>query len=93
MSKLIPVPIDDRIIVKQRAAAEITAGGILIPKAAHEKPTEGVVIAVSEENEVDIKIGDTVIYTEYGPSEIELDGEKYLIVTRSDILCILREEK
>ncbi len=86
---------DDRVLVKQNAAEEKTAGGIIIPDTAKEKPQKGTVIAVGKGKyaeqtgnliPLNIKAGDTVMYGKYGGTEINLDGEDYLIMRASDIL-------
>ena len=86
---------DDRVLVKPNAAEEKTAGGIIIPDTAKEKPQKGIVIAVGKGKyaeqtgnliPVNVKAGDTVMYGKYGGTEINLDGEDYLIMRASDIL-------
>src|SRR5205809_3341087 len=86
---------DDRVLVKPNAAEERTAGGIIIPDTAKEKPQKGKVVAVGKGKYADqtgnliplqIKAGDTVLYGKYGGTEISLDGEDYLIMRASDIL-------
>ena len=73
-------------------AEEKTIGGIIIPDSAKEKPLKGKVIAIgngTKDEEMVVKPGDTVLYGKYAGTEIELDGEKYLIMRQSDILAIL----
>lgn len=86
---------DDRVLVKPNAAEEKTAGGIIIPDTAKEKPQKGKVIAVGKGKYADqtgnlipmqVKEGDTVMYGKYGGTEINIDGEDYLIMRSSDIL-------
>jgi chaperonin GroES len=86
---------DDRVLVKPNAAEEKTAGGIIIPDTAKEKPQKGKVIAVGKGKYADqtgnliplqIKAGDTVLYGKYGGTEITIEGEDYLIMRASDIL-------
>ncbi len=84
-------PLSDRVIIKA-AAAEEKIGGIIIPDTAKEKPLKGEVIAVgggSKDEEMVLKAGDKVLYGKYAGTEIELDGEKYLIMRQSDVLAIL----
>ena len=74
------------------AAEEKTLGGIIIPDSAKEKPLKGEVVAVgngTKDEEMVVKNGDTVLYGKYAGTEIELDGEKYLIMRQSDILAII----
>lgn len=84
-------PIEDRIIVQKIEEDQTTAGGIIIPDTAKEEPQQGKVIAVSaqEKEAGDIKVGDKVIFAKYGPTEIKLAGESYLIVSRGDVLAVI----
>ena len=86
-------PLADRVLIKPAAAEEKTLGGIIIPDSAKEKPLKGEVVAVgngTKDEEMVVKNGDTVLYGKYAGTEIELDGEKYLIMRQSDILEIGR---
>ncbi|MDR1737245.1 MAG: co-chaperone GroES [Candidatus Symbiothrix sp.] len=83
-------PLADRVLVKPAAAEEKTVGGIIIPDSAKEKPLKGEVIAVgngTKDEAMVLKAGDTVLYGKYAGTEIELDGEKYLIMRQSDVLA------
>jgi chaperonin GroES len=89
-------PLDDRIVVKQSEAEERTASGLVIPDTAKEKPQQGEVLAVGPgkraENTgelipLDIQVGDTVVYSKYGGTEITVDGEDLLILTGRDVLA------
>ena len=85
-------PLADRVLVLPAPAEEKTIGGIIIPDSAKEKPLKGKVIAIgngTKDEEMVVKPDDTVLYGKYAGTEIELDGEKYLIMKRSDILAIL----
>lgn len=89
-------PLHDRIIVKRLEEEEKTAGGIIIPDAAKEKPQEGMVVAVGsgrrEDGKVvalDVKAGDKVLFGKYSGTEIELDGDEHLIMREDDILGIV----
>ena len=85
-------PLADRVLVLPAPAEEKTIGGIIIPDSAKEKPLKGEVIAIgngTKDEEMAVKPGDTVLYGKYAGTEIELDGEKYLIMRQSDILAIL----
>jgi chaperonin GroES len=90
-------PLDDRIVVKPSEAETKTAGGIVLPDTAKEKPVTGKVIAVGEGKllesgkraEMSVKKNDEVIYGKYGGSEVELEGKKYVILRESDVLGIL----
>jgi chaperonin GroES len=90
-------PLADKVIVKPDEAAESkTAGGIIIPDTAKEKPQKGEIVAVgagrTDENgaviAMNVKVGDKVLYSKYGGNEIEYDGDKYLIMSESDIYAI-----
>ena len=85
-------PLADRVLVITAPAEEKTIGGIIIPDSAKEKPLKGKVIAIgngTKDEEMVVKPDDTVLYGKYAGTEIELDGEKYLIMKQSDILAIL----
>ncbi|MBO7269893.1 MAG: co-chaperone GroES [Bacteroidales bacterium] len=83
-------PLSDRVLVKPVAAEQKTAGGIIIPDSAKEKPLKGEVIAAgpgTKEEAMQVAAGDVVLYGKYAGTEIELDGEKFLIMRQSDILA------
>lgn len=84
-------PLADRVLVKP-AAAEEKIGGIIIPDTAKEKPLKGEVVAVgngTKDEEMILKSGDVVLYGKYAGNELELDGEKFLIMRQSDVLAVL----
>jgi chaperonin GroES len=93
MAKKVSVtPLHDRVIVKPAAAEEKTAGGIIIPDTAKEKPQRGTVIAAGpgkKDEPVTVKNGDTVLYGKYAGTEISIEGQDYLIMRESDILAIV----
>ena len=90
-------PLEDKIIVKQAEAQTQTASGLYIPDNAKEKPQQGEVLAVGpgrrddkgERIPMDVKLGDKVLYSKYGGTEVHYEGEDYLIVGARDILAIL----
>ncbi len=85
-------PIEDRVVVKiETASAEKTIGGIIIPDTAKEKPQMAEVIAVGTDEDLEkiVKVGDKVLYGKYSGTEVEIDGEKLLILSKSDILAIV----
>jgi len=84
-------PIDDRVLIKSVEMEEKKAGNIIIPDTAKEKPQIGEIIAVGNDEELKelVKVGDKVIYAKYGGTDVELEGEKYLLVQRSDLLGIV----
>ncbi|MCB5259812.1 MAG: co-chaperone GroES [Candidatus Cloacimonetes bacterium] len=85
-------PIEDHVVVKiATAAEEKKIGGIIIPDTAKEKPQIAEIIAVGTDEDLQkiVKVGDKVLYGKYAGTEIELDGEKYLILSKSDILAVV----
>lgn len=85
-------PLADRVIIKPTPAEEVTMSGIIIPDSAKEKPLRGTVLAVgngTKDEEMILKDGDQVLYGKYAGSEIEYEGEKYLIMRQSDVLAII----
>jgi chaperonin GroES len=90
-------PLQDRVIVKQTEAEEKTKSGIILPDAAKEKPTTGKVVSVGpgrlDDNgkamEIPVRVGDTVYYGKYSGSEVEVDGQKFVILRESDLLGVL----
>ncbi|HHB75741.1 MAG TPA: co-chaperone GroES [Desulfobulbus sp.] len=90
-------PLNDRILVKRLEEEEKTAGGIIIPDSAKEKPAEGEIIAIGpgklndagERVAVDLKVGDRVLFSKYGGTDVKLDGEDYLIMREDDILGVI----
>ena len=91
-------PLEDRIVVKPSEGEEMTASGLVIPDTAKEKPQEGEVLAVGpgrfeDGNRVplDVKVGDKVIYTKYGGTEVKLAGDELLILSARDVLAIVNK--
>ncbi len=85
-------PLADRVLIQAAPAEEKTIAGIIIPDTAKEKPLQGTVLAVGQgtkDEEMVLKAGDTVLYGKYAGTEVELDGEKYLIMRQSDVLAVL----
>mgnify|MGYP001459844958 CR=1 FL=1 len=85
-------PLADRVLIKAAAAEEKTVGGIIIPDSAKEKPLQGEVVAVgngTKDEEMVLKAGDNVLYGKYAGTEVEHDGEKFLIMRQSDILAVI----
>ena len=90
-------PLDDRVLIKQCEAEERTAGGIVLPDTAKEKPQRGKVVAVGagklldsgKRGEMCLKKGDEVFYGKYSGTEIKIDGEEYVIIRESDVLAIV----
>ncbi len=90
-------PLHDRVVVRRIEADQKTAGGIIIPDSAQEKPSEGEVIAVGEGNRdedgdriaLDVKVGDRVLFGKWSGTEVKIDGEDLLIMKESDIMGII----
>jgi len=96
MAKKIKIrPLDDRVVVEPIEAEEMTAGGIVLPESAKEKPQRGAVLAVGpgrlldsgERGELSVTVGDEVIYGKYGGTDIEIDGNEVKILREGDILA------
>ena len=93
-------PLEDRIVVSVLDSEQTTASGIVIPDTAKEKPQEGEVLAVGpgrfdDDGEkripLDVKVGDTVLYSKYGGTEVKYSGEEYLILSARDVLAIIEK--
>jgi len=90
-------PLNDRILVQRLEQEEKTSGGIIIPDSAKEKPAEGKVIAVGngklndagQRVAMEVKVGDRVLFSKYGGTDVKLDGEDYLIMREDDILGVV----
>ena len=85
-------PLADRVLIEPAAAEEKTVGGIIIPDTAKEKPLQGKVIAVgngTKDEEMVLKAGDTVLYGKYAGTELEFEGQKYLVMRQSDVVAVL----
>ena len=91
-------PLDDRIVVKPSEAEQTTASGLVIPDTAKEKPQQGEVLAVGPGKRaestgelivLDVKVGDTVLYSKYGGTEITIDGDDLLILSSRDVLAVV----
>jgi chaperonin GroES len=89
-------PLDDRIVVKPGEGEETTSSGLVIPDTAKEKPQEGSVVAVGpgkfedgQRTPLDVKVGDKVVYSKYGGTEVKVEGEDYLILSARDVLAVL----
>ncbi len=87
-------PLADRVLINPTPAEEVTMAGIIIPDSAKEKPLKGTVLAVgngTKDEAMVVKEGDTVLYGKYAGTEIEVNGEKYMIMRQSDILAVVTE--
>ena len=93
-------PLEDRIVVTPLEAEQTTASGLVIPDTAKEKPQEGSVVAVGQGRwddkgekriPLDVKVGDTVLYSKYGGTEVKYDGSEYLILSGRDVLAVVQK--
>ncbi len=91
------VPLGDRVVLKQMEAEETTKSGIVLPGQTKEKPQQAEVVAVGPGGMVDgkevtmlVSVGDKVIYSKYAGTEVELEGEEYLVVKQNDILAVIK---
>lgn len=92
-------PLNDRILVQRLEGEEKTKGGIIIPDTAKEKPAEGKIVAVGngklndkgERVAVEVKVGDRVLFSKYGGTEVKIDGTEYLIMREDDILGVVEK--
>ena len=99
MAKVKIKPLEDKILVQANEAETTTASGIVIPDTAKEKPQEGTVLAVGpgrfDDNgnrvPLDVKVGDTVLYSKYGGTEVKYSGEEYLVLSARDVLAIIEK--
>src|SRR5690554_2675630 len=90
-------PLEDRIVIQQTAAEQTTASGLVIPDSAKEKPQEGEVVAVGPGRvadngtriPLDINVGDRVIYSKFGGTEVKYAGEEYLVLSARDVLAVV----
>ena len=92
MAKLKIKPLADRVLVEPAQAEEKTAGGIIIPDTAKEKPQKGTVVAIGtgkKDEPITVKVGETVLYGKYAGTEITIDGVNYLIMRESDIVAVI----
>lgn len=97
MAKLNIKPLGDKVIVKRVEAEEKTAGGIVLPESAKEKPKRGIILAVGSgrllddgtRSEMQVKKNDEVLFTSYAGTDIKVDGEEYMIMDETDILGVV----
>lgn len=99
-TKVVLKPLEDRIVVQPLEAEQVTASGLVIPDTAKEKPQEGTVIAVGDgrwDDEgkhripLDVKVGDVVLYSKYGGTEVKYNGEEYLVLSGRDVLAVVQK--
>ena len=98
-TKVVLKPLEDRIVVRQLEAEQTTASGLVIPDTAKEKPQEGEVLAVGpgrvddsgKRVPMDVKVGDVVLYSKYGGTEVKYHGDEYLVLSSRDVLAIVEK--
>ena len=98
-TKVVLRPLEDRIVVEPQEAEQVTASGLVIPDTAKEKPQEGKVLAVGPGRfddkgvrvPVDVKVGDVVLYSKYGGTEVKYAGQEYLVLSARDVLAIIEK--
>jgi len=92
MAQSIGKPLAGKVLIKTVTAEQKTASGIIIPDTAQEKPLQGEIVAVGKakkDEEMEVKVGDKVLFGKYSGTEITLNGDKYMLMSQSDILIIL----
>ena len=90
-------PLGDRVLVQRAEAEEKTAGGILLPESAKDKPKEGLILAIGdgkvldsgERQKLTVKVGDRVLFSSYAGTEVKISGEEYLIMSENDVLAVI----
>ena len=98
-TKVVLKPLEDRIVVQPLEAEQVTASGLVIPDTAKEKPQEGKVVAVGPGRfddkgsrvPVDVKVGDVVLYSKYGGTEVKYSGQEYLVLSARDVLAVIEK--
>jgi chaperonin GroES len=92
------VPLNDKVLVKRLEAEEKTAGGILLPDTAKEKPRQGKVLSLGEGKQLEsgarapfqVKVGDRILFTSWGGTEIKIEGEDYLLLSEDEVLAVVQ---
>jgi len=98
-TKVVLKPLEDRIVVEPQEAEQVTASGLVIPDTAKEKPQEGKVLAVGPGRfddkgvrvPVDVQVGDVVLYSKYGGTEVKYSGQEYLVLSARDVLAVIEK--
>jgi chaperonin GroES len=98
MAKFQLEPLEDRVVVKPEEEEETTVSGIVIPDTAKEKPQQGEIVAAGpgrfEDGKrvpMDVKVGDKILYSKYGGTEVKVEGEEYLVLSSRDILAVVKK--
>ncbi len=90
-------PLDDKVLIKQSEADQVTAGGIVLPDTAKEKPQQGKVVAIGpgkllesgKRGKMTVKKGDEVFYARYSGTEVKIDGQEYVLISESSVLAVI----
>lgn len=90
-------PLGDKVVVERADSVDVTAGGIVLPESAKDKPSRGTIVAIGtgktlddgSRGEMQVKVGDQVLFTSYAPETIELNDEEYLLMSEADILAVI----
>ena len=98
MTTTVLLPLHDRVVVKRNPEEEKTSGGIIIPETVKEKPLKGTVVAVGpgarndkgDRVSMDVKVGDTILFTKWGGTDVKIDGDELLVMKESDIIAIIQ---
>ena len=83
-------PLGDKLIIELKKPDEVTESGIIIPGNATDKPTEGTVLAIGDDDKLRVKVGDQVLFSKYSGTELEYEGKSMMIMSQRDILAIIR---
>jgi chaperonin GroES len=92
MTKISIKPLGTRVLIEPMEAEQKTVGGIIIPDSAQEKPQRGTIVSAGQgtaDEKMELKVGDKVLYGKYSGTELEFEGNKYLIMSQSDVLAII----
>lgn len=84
------IPLNDRVLVEAKKVEEKTASGLYIPQTAQEKTQIAIVVAIGDDEEIKVKVGDEILYDKYAGTSVKLEGKDYLILSSSDILAIVK---
>ncbi len=84
-------PLDKRVVIEKKEAEEKSVGGIILPDSAKEKPQTGKIVAVGSDEDLKklVKVGDEILFSKYGGTEVKLDGKEYMILSQDDILAVI----
>jgi len=84
-------PLTNHVVIEPAKPEEKTKSGIILPNAGAESPDEGIVVAIGSDEKIEVKVGDRVIFTKFGPTSAKIEGKDYLIASQDDILAIIEK--